>query len=133
LQASGRPDWTAKLHVAELPCYAGLLYWATTKHGIEGAAAAWSFRVTVEAIVLFLLTRSLVKNASALRVLVTIIYASAILLLSFILNGLMTKAAVFALSLSAFLWVTWSWTFTSSQRLRVRSWLKHAPALAYLR
>ena len=95
--------------------------------------AAVTGHLDLAPIVLFLLTRSLVKNALAPRVLVTIIYATAILLLSFILNGLMTKAAVFALSLSAFLWVTWSWTFTSSQRLRVRSWLKHAPVLAYLR
>jgi O-antigen/teichoic acid export membrane protein len=53
LQGLGRPDVTAKIHLAEIPAY-GLLLWFLVKHlGLAGAAAAWTIRITVDAGLLF--------------------------------------------------------------------------------
>jgi O-antigen/teichoic acid export membrane protein len=55
LQASGRPDLTAKLHLAELPIYLFLLWTLTTTHGIVGAAAAWMLRIIGDTLMLFVI------------------------------------------------------------------------------
>jgi O-antigen/teichoic acid export membrane protein len=52
LQASGRPDITAKLHVIELPVYLGAVWILVNRFGIEGAAAAWTFRAGLDAAIL---------------------------------------------------------------------------------
>lgn len=53
IQAYGRPDLTAKLHVAELVAYVPYLYWLVDRHGIEGAAMAWIVRVTISTLALW--------------------------------------------------------------------------------
>ncbi len=53
LQAHGRADLTAKLHLLELPVFALLLAAAIGLYGIAGAALAWSFRVLLDAVLLF--------------------------------------------------------------------------------
>ncbi len=40
IQASGRPDVTAKLHIIELPLYLSYLPWLLSVYGINGAAGA---------------------------------------------------------------------------------------------
>ncbi len=54
LQAAGRADLTAKLHLAELPLYAAALAWLVPAYGINGAALAWTGRCIVDAALLFL-------------------------------------------------------------------------------
>ncbi|MGH9720015.1 MAG: flippase [Bryobacteraceae bacterium] len=53
LQASGRPDLTAKFHMLELPFYLLAVVWMIREWGITGAAAAWALRVTADAALLF--------------------------------------------------------------------------------
>jgi O-antigen/teichoic acid export membrane protein len=57
LQASGRPDITAKLHIAELVLYLPYLVWLVITFDVEGAAIAWLVRVTLSTIALALLVR----------------------------------------------------------------------------
>lgn len=45
IQASGRPDLTAKLHLIELPLYLLVFWWLINSYGILGAAIAWTLRV----------------------------------------------------------------------------------------
>jgi O-antigen/teichoic acid export membrane protein len=52
LQASGRPDITAKLHLLELPLYVAAVYVFTTHLGVVGTAVAWTGRVTLDAALL---------------------------------------------------------------------------------
>jgi len=52
VQAYGRPDLTAKLHVAELLIYLPYMWWLIQHHGIEGAAISWVIRVTISTAVL---------------------------------------------------------------------------------
>ncbi len=53
LQASGRPDIPAKLHLLEVAAYPFLAWWLIRDFGIVGAAWACALRVTVDATLLF--------------------------------------------------------------------------------
>jgi O-antigen/teichoic acid export membrane protein len=52
LQAHGRPDVTAKFHLAELPLQGLLVWWLISLWGTTGAALAWTIRVAVDALLL---------------------------------------------------------------------------------
>jgi len=62
LQGSGRPDLCAKLHLIELPCYAVLCWALIRSFGIEGAAWAWVFRVSLDAALLLYMARGWVPR-----------------------------------------------------------------------
>ncbi len=53
LQAQGRPDLPAKLHLLEVVPYLAFLWWVIGAWGIQGAALAWTLRVAVDGILLF--------------------------------------------------------------------------------
>lgn len=52
VQARGRPDLTAKLHLCEAPLYFLYLIYFLGRFGIVGAAAAWLLRTSLSAFVL---------------------------------------------------------------------------------
>jgi O-antigen/teichoic acid export membrane protein len=52
LQASGRPDLTAKFHVFELFIHVPLTWWLVSRYGVTGAAIAWTSRVSLDAVLL---------------------------------------------------------------------------------
>ena len=54
LQAHGRADLTAKLHLIELPIFAALLVAGVHAFGITGAALAWTLRVALDTTLLYL-------------------------------------------------------------------------------
>ena len=53
LQSSGRPDLTAKIHVAELLPYMLVLWVLIEAQGIVGAAVAWTLRIVVDTSALY--------------------------------------------------------------------------------
>lgn len=55
VQAAGRPDLTAKLHMLEIVPYLLLLWWLAGTHGIAGVAIAWTMRTLFDTLVLFYL------------------------------------------------------------------------------
>ena len=57
LQAMGRPDLVARLHLIELPMYALALWWLVSSYGLVGIAVAWTLRVSVDALALLLIAR----------------------------------------------------------------------------
>ena len=57
LQSIGRADLTAKLHICELPIYVIALFSMVRVWGIEGAAIAWFVRVSIDAALLFYISR----------------------------------------------------------------------------
>jgi O-antigen/teichoic acid export membrane protein len=59
LQGAGRPDITARLHLAEFPLYAGCMWLLIAHFGIEGAALAWTLRIAADALLLFFFSRRL--------------------------------------------------------------------------
>jgi O-antigen/teichoic acid export membrane protein len=67
VQGAGRPDLTAKLHLIELPIYFGGLFALTKMQGIEGAAIAWTGRVAIDAIALFVLASRFLPIRSSIK------------------------------------------------------------------
>ncbi|MEM7734665.1 MAG: flippase [Deinococcota bacterium] len=65
IQALGRPDITAKLHLAEIPLYVVYLPWLIQRFGITGAAAAWLIRVSLSTIVLTFLALWLLERPTS--------------------------------------------------------------------
>jgi O-antigen/teichoic acid export membrane protein len=87
LQAIGRTDITAKLHMLELPLFGIALATLVTMHGVVGASMAWSMRVGFDAVCLLYAAQRLFPDLSrAFRVLgilagagVTVVLASGLL------------------------------------------------------
>lgn len=52
IQAKGRADLTAKLHLLELPLYLAVLWWLAHQWGIVGAAFAWAGRMLLDLLLL---------------------------------------------------------------------------------
>lgn len=112
IQARGRPDVTAMLHVAELPVYAAALWWLTGRYGIAGAAWAWSLRAAVDCAVLFISARrlGLVRDGAAILrdvALATLLTGSAVLALT--VPGGMPRAAAIAIVVLASLAMSHAW------------------------
>jgi O-antigen/teichoic acid export membrane protein len=57
LQATNRPDLTAKFHAIEAVPFLAALWVGVHYFGLIGAACAWSFRVTFEALLLLMVAR----------------------------------------------------------------------------
>lgn len=53
LQGIGRPELPAKFHLLELPVYIALAWILVSRWGITGAALSWTFRVLLDAVLLF--------------------------------------------------------------------------------
>lgn len=67
LQGQGRPDLTAKIHLAELAPFVGALWLLVERFGLVGAAIAWTLRTTADCLVLLWVARCC--DRSLLRVL----------------------------------------------------------------
>jgi O-antigen/teichoic acid export membrane protein len=62
IQVAGRPDLTAKLHIAELLAYLPYMYILTNEYGALGAALAWAVRVSISTIALGVIARSILNR-----------------------------------------------------------------------
>ncbi|HDS01688.1 MAG TPA: flippase [candidate division Zixibacteria bacterium] len=67
VQAMGRPDITAKLHLIELPVYLVMLWLFVRQMGIVGAAIAWTARVTLDLMLNLIIFRRLSSMLSGLN------------------------------------------------------------------
>lgn len=128
LQGRGRPDLTAKFHLLELPLYLVLLWGLLNRWGIEGAAAAWAIRVTLDAILLFgavvrlgiipgaaLLEGRLPRTALSL-LLAGLLGAAAVATM----DGMWVRLAVVVTILLG--WMIWAWSATmeADERMQLR-------------
>lgn len=55
LQATGRPKWSALVHIVEVPVYVALLWALTATYGLVGAACAFTLRSLVDGLAMCLL------------------------------------------------------------------------------
>jgi O-antigen/teichoic acid export membrane protein len=103
LQAHGRSDLTAKLHLLELPVFAGMLIWFVSLWGVVGAAWAWMLRVALDGGALYGYAMGLAKayrrNLAEMSALVAI--ASCALVMPLLTDN-STLLAVLALFVSTF-------------------------------
>jgi O-antigen/teichoic acid export membrane protein len=110
IQATGRPDLAAKLHLVEAVIYLPCLLLLIAVAGIEGAALAWSLRVVADMIALFILARSILTDSlrGLYRLSVPLLATLTLMVLAILLpSNLSLKAVFLVLTLGAFAIVTW--------------------------
>jgi O-antigen/teichoic acid export membrane protein len=123
LQGLGRPDLTAKLHLLELPFYAGLLWFLLRRIGLPGAALAWTLRVLFDAFLLFgaalwlkvMSFRNLGKSIER-TVLAVLAFGFLLLLSSLVAQSLTAQALLAGALVPMFVIVVWSYVLDSSDR-----------------
>lgn len=125
LQSLGRPDAAAKLFVCELIPYGLLAWWMVERHGIAGAAAAWSVRVAIEVVLLLWIARR-VFSLSAVHVIdrrmwtafgALIVMGTAACVTNFILhNAIVADVSVCAVWMAGFALAVWKWVLDRADR-----------------
>lgn len=99
VQASGRPDITGKFHMLELPFYVALCAILIPRWGIEGAALACTFRVSVDACLMFwaahkyCLLRAMWFKETGRMLMIVVIFAACLLTAHYVLQGIWTRLA----------------------------------------
>jgi O-antigen/teichoic acid export membrane protein len=118
LQGAGRPDLTARLHLIELPLYVGLLWWLIRTRGIEGAAIAWSVRVTVDAFLLFFMAKRFLPGKISIRLRTALLPVTALLILALatLVQGPIVKGIFLVGTILCFVLVTWFRILTPEER-----------------
>ena len=100
VQGYGYAKWTGLAHLLELPPYAAALWWLLQRYGIEGAAIAWTGRIVIDTVVLYLMAVQLEPRVlgTALRDLWwTVIMSAAAIGLAWIEPALSVRVAVVTL------------------------------------
>ncbi|HLZ12314.1 MAG TPA: flippase [Candidatus Acidoferrum sp.] len=124
LQGAGRPDLTATLHLIELPLYIGLLWWLIRARGIEGAAIAWSVRVSFDALLLFVLAKRFLPGKSRVRLRTVLLPGTALLILALatLVQGPVQKISFLFGTILCFVLVTWFRILTPEERTLAQSY-----------
>jgi len=118
VQAAGRPDLTAKLHLLELPIYLILLWFLVTNFGIVGAAIAWTTRVTLDFVLLFLVAGKLLPGSAPgiPKVFLSCAGVLTLLILSAVLAPLSIKLVFLLVVFSTFGLATWFVVLTPAEK-----------------
>jgi O-antigen/teichoic acid export membrane protein len=129
LQGAGRPDLTAKLHLAELPFYLiGL--WVFINHwGVVGAAAAWTLRIGFDTVALFAMTawrENDLKRAMKRDALIVALCLIALAIGASVSGGVIVKIIFAIIVIVCFVFLGWHFlllpgeqTFAKKKLLRI--------------
>lgn len=131
LQGIGRPDLTAKFHLAELPIHVGLAWFLVTMFGLPGAALAWTIRVSLDFVLLivaacwltrtpasFLVSREVRRSVGALMALAIglgALWAST--------RSFLPDTAFSFLLGAGFLLAAWHYVLDGEEKCQIRLWL----------
>jgi O-antigen/teichoic acid export membrane protein len=132
IQAAGKPDWTAKLHLLELVPYLVSVWWLVEAFGVTGAAMAWTLRAVVDTALLFLVASRLMpgigSRLGALR------WVGAATFMVLVGVALMTeplmKMGFCAGALMLFGAVVWRWLLEPGEIGRFRAYFRMTPCSA---
>ena len=109
VQGAGRPDLTAKLHLAEIPFYVVAAWWLITHYGVTGAAIAWVTRIAADAVALFWMAERV--NPDCARCHRQLLAASLVVLAFFGVSalgaGILLKTSVLLTGLALFSTAAW--------------------------
>jgi O-antigen/teichoic acid export membrane protein len=126
LQAVGRADVTARVHLVELPLYAVMIFVLTTRFGLPGVAMAWTGRMIIDSTVLGILTRRELPEASPAvsRTLTWTLSALVLLALVCAPANLSARIVAVVVGLAVFLGLAWRNLLLESERSLVLSLLR---------
>lgn len=122
IQASGRADLVAKLHLLQLPIYV-LLMWLSVSHwGLEGAAFVWLGRALLEMTIFFAWTKRMAPNSKTSNHATVYLLCGALgLALAFGLSNAVINVRLITLIVALILFHScfWFWVLKPSDRLWV--------------
>ncbi len=127
LQAAGRPDLTAKFHIAELAIHLPITWFLIVRYGVAGAACAWLIRVSIDTALLIGANRRLL-GLSALDAMsgkgkeLVLAVAGLVVMLTvsrFITGTLVGAGAMVVFALSAFALFAWWRVLEAGERAAV--------------
>ncbi|MHA1381517.1 MAG: hypothetical protein ACTSRG_24385, partial [Candidatus Helarchaeota archaeon] len=126
LQSLGRPDIPTKLHIIELPVYLIMLWVMLQILNIEGAAIAWTIRVFLDMIILFIFAKKQLLHSSLLsHQKMTIFSISLLVLLISMLPFTKTFNIVFLiLVFNAYFLTVWFLILLPNERIRLLTRMK---------
>lgn len=118
IQAVGRPDITARLHLVELPAYVVVLVWLTRAHAVQGVAIAWTGRMTIDCVALLALAAVKVPALRTAVVRPLGFFGSAIALagLPALAHGATASALMASGAIVAFAMIGWRWGIGGAER-----------------
>jgi O-antigen/teichoic acid export membrane protein len=138
LQGVERPDLPAKFHLLELPIYIGVVWFSVNQWGIAGAAMAWTFRVALDAILLFgatfkvyqLAPRLLVANGTILASFTLAVLAGTTYGLKILVGDFSLVVQVLLVSglFCLFVWFSWKKILDASDKEMVFEVMKLWPS-----
>jgi O-antigen/teichoic acid export membrane protein len=119
IQSAGRPDLTAKLHLAELLFYFVVLWECINRWGITGAAAAWTLRGGIDTVALFLISgwlESELKGAIKRNALIVATGLAVLAIGASLPGGLSLRIAFGILSMACFSFLAWRFLLAPDER-----------------
>ncbi len=125
VQSVGRPDLTAMLHMAELPFYLLALWWLISIYGVEGAAIAWTVRVGVDALILFVMAKRSFPGTTMVtgRVAWVSVLALLSLALAAIPHSLLLRALFVLVAILGFGVASWFFILSPEERVLALDYL----------
>jgi O-antigen/teichoic acid export membrane protein len=122
LQGVGRADLTGKLNLVELPLYVVAIWILATRFGLAGVAMAWTLRVSVDTLALWIMARQrLGTNRSSLHAPATAWLVMGLALLGgALLPGTVARVAYLFACAAAYLPIAWFGLVTATERQAVR-------------
>jgi O-antigen/teichoic acid export membrane protein len=127
LQSAGRPDLTAKLHLAELPFYLAMLWTGIEQWGVAGAAAAWTLRSGFDTVALFAMATWLendLKRTIKRNALIVTLGLITLGIGAFISGGVLMRVAFAIIVMVCFVFLGWHFMLASDERAFVSKRLR---------
>lgn len=133
IQAAGRSDLTARIHLVELPLYVPTLWWMAHRWGIEGAAVAWMLRGGLDLAVQYVVATRLLptmQHVAGARARTIAIggLAIAALVAAAVVPSLSSRIVVAVTALAAFTGLGWTHMLDSDDRSYIRGLVVRASA-----
>jgi len=123
LQGLGRPDLTAKFHMVESPFYVLVLWVLLKSLGLPGAAWAWTIRVAVDTVLLFLavfklkfVSRHPMMESPLRRAILALVLPAVLLPLSWINSPLMVQLTACVCLMAIFVMTVWAYVLDMNER-----------------
>lgn len=123
LQGLGRPDLTAKFHLIELPFYSITLWFFLAKMGLTGAACAWTLRVVVDTVLLFVAVLKLhlvparaLSERALQRAVLALVLPAALVPLSWLDAPLLVELTASVSLLAIFVTAVWAFVLDTPER-----------------
>lgn len=136
IQGAGRPDLTAKVHLAELVPYVILVRWLIHTQGINGAAIAWVLRAFVDTLVLFVIGKRLLPRHGygmpVWRAAAVFVLWSSVLVPTFLLHATVYKSIFVTFVLLMFGIFAWFILLSRQEHRMLKGYLRSACALDQL-